>query len=272
MRILRVRRGFQADHSSSSYLFYAVDREVSKAGQAIAHRYSSRAEVDEQYARYLKWGESSLSPEAYKALLDEHYDVMVEESYDWWTLMIAVPKTPQMRAILAPFTDARGYDDQGVDVQEFPKRLVVTICCQFEGNGVNFIRNHDNDALDGLVGRLAKIRSELIQGDTSFLTAVADFYDGLEEDEEDEEESSNDRSIRSSAQPFEDMSKAELKQECERHGIPYRKSWTKAQLQEALIASQPASARSKSKRGKAKESKPRLSRAGQTIVNELERV
>src|SRR5207302_4047134 len=84
MRILRVRRGFQADHSSSSYLFYAVDHEVSKAGQAIANRFSSRAEVDEQYARYVKWGESELSSGAFEALLDEHYDVMVEESYSWW--------------------------------------------------------------------------------------------------------------------------------------------------------------------------------------------
>jgi hypothetical protein len=51
MRTLRVRRGFQADHSSSSYLFYAVDHPVSAAGQKLAHRYSSRAEVDEHYAR-----------------------------------------------------------------------------------------------------------------------------------------------------------------------------------------------------------------------------
>jgi hypothetical protein len=106
MRILRVRRGFQADHSSSSYLFYAVDRPVSAAGQAIAHRYSSRAEVDEHYARYIKWGESSLAMGAFEALLDEHFDVMAEESYGWWTLMIAVPKTPEMQAALAEFDDA----------------------------------------------------------------------------------------------------------------------------------------------------------------------
>src|SRR6201993_1386188 len=99
MRILRVRRGFQADHSSSSYLFYAVDHPVSAAGQQIAHRFSSRAEVDESYARYLKWGDASLSHTAYEALLDEHYDVMAEESYSWWTMMIAVPKTPEMREV-----------------------------------------------------------------------------------------------------------------------------------------------------------------------------
>jgi hypothetical protein len=42
MRILRIRHGFQVDHSSSSYLFYAVDHPVSAAGQKVAHRFSSR--------------------------------------------------------------------------------------------------------------------------------------------------------------------------------------------------------------------------------------
>jgi hypothetical protein len=272
MRILRIRRGFQADHSSSSYLFYAVDHEVSEKGQAIAHRFSSRAEVDERSARYLKWGESSLSPDAYKALLDEHYDVMTEESYDWWTLMIAVPKTPQMRAVLAPFADARGYNDQGVDVVEYPKRLVVTIYCQFEGSGVNFVDDYDGDPHESLVDLLAKIRAELIEGNTSFLQAVAEFYDGLEEDEEDEGESGDDRDTASSPASFQDMSKAELQRECEARGITFRKSWTKAQLQEALATSRQNPTKGKRKEGKPKGRQPKLSRAAQTIVGELERV
>jgi hypothetical protein len=101
MRILRIRPGFQADHSSSSYLFYAADHPVPEKGRKIAHRYSSRAEVDDRTARYLKWGESSINPEAYKTLLGEYYDVMASESYGWWTLMITVPNTPEMKALLA---------------------------------------------------------------------------------------------------------------------------------------------------------------------------
>jgi hypothetical protein len=267
MRILRIRRGFQADHSSSSYLFYAVDHPVSKEGQAIAHRFSSRAEVDEHSARYLKWGDSSLSSSAYEALLNEHYDVMAEESYDRWTLMIAVPKTSQMKANLAPFTDARGYDDQGVEVLEYPKRLVITVYCQFEANGVNFAEDYEGDPHEGLVDLLAKIRSELLEGDTSFLTAVAAFYDGLEEDEEGEEEA--EANEHRTARSFDRMSKAELQAECERRGIAFRKSWRKAQLVEALDAPSPPGSRCKTQ---SKGGKTRLSRAAQTIVDELERV
>jgi hypothetical protein len=142
MRILRVRRGFQADHSSSSYLFYAVDHPVSAEGRAVARRYSSRAEVYDRTVRYQKWGDSELNSQAYQALLGAHYDVMVSESYDWWTLMIALPKTAQMQAMLAPFADARGYDDQGVEVEDYGKRLVVIVYCAFEGNGVEFAGDH----------------------------------------------------------------------------------------------------------------------------------
>ena len=52
MQILRSRHGFQADHSSSSYLFYAADHPVSAKGRQVAHRFSSRAEVNERTARY----------------------------------------------------------------------------------------------------------------------------------------------------------------------------------------------------------------------------
>src|SRR5262245_44459181 len=181
MRILRLRPGFQADHSSSSYLFYAVDRPVSAKGQQVAHRFSSRAEVDEHTARYQKWGESELSWDAHKALLSEHYDVMASESYDWWTLMIAVPKTPEMQTLLAPFRDARGYDDLGVDVADYGRRLAVSVYCMFDYGGPVF--DQYEDSLEALVELLAEVRGEVLKGDASFFRAVASFYGAEEEDE-----------------------------------------------------------------------------------------
>src|SRR6516165_8809549 len=169
MRILRLRRGFQADHSSSSYLFYAVDHPVSAKGQQVAHRFSSRAEVDEHSARYHKWGESELSWDAYKALLSEHYDVMASESYDWWTLLIAVPKTPQMQALLAPFEDARGDDDLGVEVEDYGRRLAIGVHCMFDYDGPVF--EWGEDSFDELVELLSAIRAEIMEGNVSFLQA-----------------------------------------------------------------------------------------------------
>jgi len=263
MRILRFRLGFQADHSSSSYLFYAVDHPVSAAGRAVARRYSSRAEVHDRTVRYQKWGESDLNSQAYQALLDTHYDVMVSESYDWWTLMIALPRTPQTQALLAPFTEARGYNDQGVEVADYGKRLVVIVYCAFEGSGVEF-GGYDEDSLETLVGLLTKVRAELIDGNPSFLEAVVSFYDGgaMDEDEADDE-----RPTPPPTAALDASSKGELQQLCEARGIAFRKSWTKAQLRDALAATAatPPGARPKGR-------KSRLSPAARKIVAQLERV
>jgi len=175
MLILRRRIGFQADHSSSSYLFYAAERPVSAVGQKIAHRYSSRAEVSDRFARYQKWGDSELSDIAYKALLSKHYDVMVSESYDWWAFMIAVPKIPALKAALAKFRDARGGDDLGVDIENYGSRIGISIYCRLSVDGPAFDFSEDG-VFEPLVRRLTKIRQEIIKGNLSFLEAVASFY------------------------------------------------------------------------------------------------
>ena len=88
---------------------------------------------------------------------------MAEESYGWWTLMIAVPKSAAMKAALAEFVDARGDDDQGVDIQEYRKRMAVTVYCHFEGDGVEFLEGdfYDSDIHEKLVGLLAEVPLEL---------------------------------------------------------------------------------------------------------------
>jgi hypothetical protein len=258
MRILRARTGFQADHSSSSYLFYAIDGKVSDAGQRIAHRFSSRAEVDEQYARYQKWGESELSQEAFPALLGQHYDVMASESYDSWHLMIAVPKTPALEELLRPFQSLDDGEFERLSVNDYGKRLVVDVYCEFADVYPQFVEGED--AFEELVEVLAKIRGEVLEGDVSFLQAVADFYGAEPEDgdEEDGEESGG---------PPEEVhagwSKAELQQECTRRGVAFRKSWNKDQLREALASTSSPARRS------AVGKPAKLSRAARLIVDSL---
>ncbi len=256
MRILRVRRGFQADHSSSSYLFYAVDHPVSGAGQRVAHRYSSRAEVDEQFARYLKWGDSELSRGAFPALLGEHYDVMASESYDSWTLMIAVPKTPQTQQLLQPFHDIDDGEFTRLDVHDYGKRSAIEVFCEFDYEGPLWSRHED--PLEELVGLLAEIRAEILRGDVSFLRAVEAFYRAGAEEEEDEG---------AAAEPPPDWSKARLQEECTRRGIAFAKSWTKAQLRDAL-----ASAPRPGPRPLRADRPPKLSRAARLIVDSLTHV
>jgi hypothetical protein len=256
MRILRTRHGFQADHSSSSYLFYAVDRPVSAAGQRVAHTFSSRAEVDEKFAAYQTWGGYELSSNAYRALMGAHYDVMAAESYESWTLMMAVPKTAQMEKLLRPFRDLDDGEFIRLDVHDYGKRLAVEVYCEFDYDGPLF--DGRGDTLEDLVELLAEIRAEILQGNVSFLQAVAEFYKAGEEDEGGEDDEG------SEAAPPPEWTKAELQQECARRGIAVRKTWTKDQLRDALAA--PPLPPARVSRG----GKPaKLSRAARTIVNSL---
>jgi hypothetical protein len=226
MKILRIRRGFQADHSSSSYLFYAADKPVSEQGRQIAHRYSSRAEVGKRSVRYHKWGESSLSESAYKALLAEHYDVMVSESYDWWTFQIAVPQTAKTKPLSARYSDARGYDDLGVDVERFGSRWAISIYCVLDYNELAPDDDED-DPFKYLVKLLVAIRKEIMEGDFSFLDAVVGFY-------ADDEEQIQEQRQTLPAWDDPSLTKAQLQAECKRREIAVRKTWTKEQLRAAL--------------------------------------
>ena len=226
MQILRIRRGFQADHSSSSYLFYAADKPVSEQGRRLSRRYSSRAEVGKRSVRYLKWGESSLSENAYKALLAEHYDVMVSESYDWWTFTIAVPQTAKTKPLPTRYSEARGYDDLGVDVERFGARWAVSIYCVLDYNELA-PQFADDDPMERLVKMLVALRKEIMNGDLSFLDAVVKFYT-------DDEEQLGEEGQSSPAWRDPSLTKVQLQAECLHHGIAIRKTWTKDQLRAAL--------------------------------------
>jgi hypothetical protein len=255
MQVLRVRRGFQADHSSSSYLFYAADEPVNEQGRRIAHRYSSRAEVNKRSVRYHKWGDYTLSESAYKALLSDHYDVMVSESYDWWTFMIAVPQTANTKPLPTRYSDARGYDDLGVDVEKFGSRWAISIYCVLDYNELA-PELVDDDPMENLVKLLVAVRKEIMKGDFSFLDAAVKFYG-----EEVAQLQTGERDQTARFDPK--LTKAQLEAECQRHGIDVRKSWTKDQLRDAL-EKQPHRERRAQSKG--------LSRAARQLLDCLGRI
>ena len=175
--------------------------------------------------------------------------------------MIALPKTPQTQALLAPFTEARGYDDQGVEVEDYGKRLVVVIYCAFEGNGVEFA-GYDEDALETLVDLLVKVRAELIGGDTSFLEAVVSFYGG---DESDKDEADGERLGADSrgARRLE-QGRVAARMRGPRDRLPQV-------MDEGPAPRRPGRNSANSSRCQAQGRESRLSRAAQKIVGQLER-
>ena len=96
MEILRSRRHFIADHSSTNYLFYAA-KPITKESRAVVSRLSSHVDVGSRTAEITYHSDfADLGDERRKKFL-EHFDVEVRESYDWWTLsvMLEAGKLPK---------------------------------------------------------------------------------------------------------------------------------------------------------------------------------
>jgi hypothetical protein len=198
MRILSVRRGFLADHSSTSYEFLAVDRPLDAKARAAVVRLSRRARPTSRRVSFVYHAEGYDLPGGWEPLMARYYDVMHSESYDWWTLVVAFDTDDkQFLAKLKKYVFT-GSDDLGVSVSGRAGRIVVTISCRLsadaqsepddswedepdeeEGDGDD--RSLVTD--DGLLGLLVKVRACLMKGDFQPLYAVWSAY-GSADDED----------------------------------------------------------------------------------------
>jgi hypothetical protein len=180
---------------------------------------------------------------------------MVSESYDWWTFRIAVPQTARTKPLPTRYSDARGYDDLGVDVEKYGTRWAISIYCVLDYNELAPDDDED-DPFKYLVKLLVVIRKEIVEGNFSLLDAVINFYSDDEEQVQEDE------------QPLpawrdQSMTKAELQAECQRRGITVRKTWTKEQLRDALEMQRGGQKRRRTKG---------LSKAAQQLLDCLDRV
>lgn len=84
MHILSLRRVFDADHSSSTYEFFALDRLTPERRAAVQNLTGESAR---RHLRFHYRGEWSDIPSEWPdALLTLGYDILVSESYDWWAV------------------------------------------------------------------------------------------------------------------------------------------------------------------------------------------
>jgi len=200
MKILSVRRGFLADHSSTSYEFLAIDKPLDARAKAAVSRLSSRASPTSRRVRFIYRAEGYDIPGGWEPLILKHYDVMYSESYDWWTLAVAFDTTD--KALLSKLEEYafEGVDDLGVYVSHAKGRVVVTIACRlaadalaggawddrYYGDGDEDDEDLDDGVAaatgDALLDLLARVRSCLMRGECEPLYAVWEEY-GCEEEE-----------------------------------------------------------------------------------------
>ena len=206
VRILSVRRGFLADHSSTSYEFLAVDKPLGAKARAAVSRISSRARPTARTVSFIYHAEGYDIPGGWEPLLRKHYDVMYSESYDWWTCAVAFDTTNKGLASKLKKYAFDGIDGLGVSVQHKQGRVIVSISCMLNAGALSegaweephYDEDEDEDddlvddggvaTDDSLLDLLARLRACLMRGECEPLYAVWEEY-GSDDEEEDEEDS-----------------------------------------------------------------------------------
>ncbi|MFQ5722534.1 MAG: hypothetical protein ACE5GI_08580 [Candidatus Aminicenantales bacterium] len=198
MKILSIRRGFQADHSSTSYEFFALDKPLSRSEREKVASLSSRARPSKRRVSFIYHGEWSNLPGGWEPLMEKYYDAMYSESYDWWTLAMAFDADQKTIQEIERY-EFRGTEDLGVSVDSKGKRVIVTIYCrlspEFYANNSDYDYYEDEEeedefeeaieSEDSLLNLLAQNREYLKNGDYRLLYGVWQRY-GFESEKEEE--------------------------------------------------------------------------------------
>jgi len=175
MRIMSIRRSYDADHSSSSYEFFAFNRLTEKQRAAV------RELTDESARRHLRFhyqGDWSDIPSDWPdKLLTMGYDVLVSESYDWWAVYLSLPRDPVLMERLVTYGCES--DGNGLDVRTVGERMIV-----YFGMQMDYGAAYDafgEDPFEGLADLFEAVRDELLAGDMSAAWAVYQTYGGYDE-------------------------------------------------------------------------------------------
>ncbi len=200
MKIISERKGFQADHSSTSYEFLAIDRKLKKADKEDVSRLSRRADPTSSRVSFVYHNDAYDLPGGWEPLMVKYYDVMYSESYDWWTLAFAFEGDVELTEKIEQYGFC-GEDDQGVYVYEANGRIVISIHCRLDAASIlhdsqmerydyyhnRFEEEDEDDEKDPILELLKKNRTYLKNGDCRLLYAVWQKYGFEYEEEEDEE-------------------------------------------------------------------------------------
>lgn len=209
MRILSLRTGFQADHSSTSYVFYAIDRPLTRQQQAKVASLSRRCHPTHRKVEFIYNVDGYDIPGGWEALMVNYYDVMVRQDYDWYTLCMAFKYSKKLETELSPYI-CHGEDDLGLDIECHGSRLLVIIhtCIDYgvdigidesdflfggkeqeeDDEADDYYNGYGNGGFsdEGMALLLTKIRADVLEGDNRGLYIVWEkFHTDWDEDEED---------------------------------------------------------------------------------------
>jgi hypothetical protein len=177
MRILSVRRSYQADHSSSSYEFFALDQLTSKQREAV---HSLTGESPRRRLRFHYRGDWQDIPTDWPdKLLTLGYDVLVSESYDWWSVHLSLPHDAVLMGRLRPYVFDSDSNEFVAGVAD--EQLILCFGMRLDYGAA--YGEWGEDIFEGLADLFATVRDELLQGDLSAVWAVYETCCGRGDDD-----------------------------------------------------------------------------------------
>lgn len=172
MRILSIRQGFDADHSSSTYEFFALSRLTPEQRAAVQNL---TGESPQRHLRFHYWGDWSDIPYEWRdKLLTLGYDILVSESYDWWAVYLSLSHDPVLLEQLRQYECE--HDGSGFDVRVVGERMIL-----YFGMQLDYGATYDafgEDLFEGLAYLFETVREELLAGDLSAAWAMYETYGG----------------------------------------------------------------------------------------------
>lgn len=174
MRILSVRRHFEADHSSSTYEFFALQRLTPEQREAV---HALTGESARRHLSFHYMGDWSIPPDWEEKLLAGGYDIMVSESYDWWAVYLALPLDADLLDRLQPYKC--DYDGNGFSVREVGDRMILYFGMQLDYGAALDV--FGQELFEGLADMFKNVREDLLAGDLSTVWAMYETYGGYVE-------------------------------------------------------------------------------------------
>jgi len=182
MKIISCCTGYATDHSSSTYEFYSLGRLTTEQKEAVERLTGQRPRGRNIGFHY--WGDLQDIPSNWiEELLSDPYDIMVSESYDWWSTKMSLPYDEDLLTKLGGYEC--DYDGCGFWVQHVDGKMLLSFRYQLE-YGAAF------DALGqkpfrGLADLFEEIRDQILAGDFSALQVINECYGGYADELEEEE-------------------------------------------------------------------------------------
>jgi hypothetical protein len=182
MKILSYCAGYATDHSSSTYEFYSLDR-LTKEQKETVERLTGQQPRGRKISFHY-WGDFQDIPSGWvEKLLSDPYDIMVSESYDWWSTEMSLPYDEDLLAKLGRYECE--YDACGFRVRHVDDKMLLSFGYQLE-YGAAYAALGSNP-FHGLADLLEEIRGEILAGDFSALRVIYECYGGYAEELEEEE-------------------------------------------------------------------------------------